>query len=57
MRAAAIWLCLGFLWLLDAAFALRSHDARHTFVAGIAALGFLCAGFYHMARKRRYSSR
>ncbi len=49
MRAAAIWLCLGFLWLIDTGFALRMHDPRHTLVAGIAAVGFLIAGFYHMA--------
>jgi L-asparagine transporter-like permease len=53
MRAATIWLCLAFLWLIDAGFALRRHDHRQALVAGVVAAGFLGAGFYLSARSGR----
>jgi hypothetical protein len=46
MRAATIWLCLAVLWIFDAGFAFRRHDARQGFVATIVAICFLAAGLY-----------
>jgi L-asparagine transporter-like permease len=53
MRAATIWLCLAFLWLIDAGFAFRRHDVRQAMVAGIVAVCFLAAGIYFSATRDR----
>ena len=46
MRAAAIWLVLGLLWMIDAGFAFRRHDLRQGVVAAVVAVCFLGAGAY-----------
>jgi L-asparagine transporter-like permease len=50
MRAAAIWLCLAILWMIDAAFAFRRHDLRQALIAAIVASCFLAAGLYFAAK-------
>jgi L-asparagine transporter-like permease len=55
MRAATIWLCLAFLWAIDAAFAFRRHDGRQALVAAIVALCFLAAGIFFAAKATRRS--
>jgi len=53
MRAATIWLCLAFLWLIDASFAFRRHDVRQAIVATIVAGCFLAAGLFFVAKGNR----
>lgn len=53
VRAATIWLCLAFLWLIDAAIAFRRHDVRQALVAALVAACFLGAGMYFISVHNR----
>ncbi len=53
VRAATIWLCLAFLWLIDAVFAFRRHDLRQALVAAFVAACFLGAGLYFAGMRNR----